>query len=139
MGESVGTEGVQADVQPVHPRLPQGSGQPGERSAVGGQTEFLNALQSGDSPADVQDPPADQGLAAGEPDLPDSQGCGLPDDLHQLLHRADLIVGTLRHALRRHTVAASEIAQVRDGQAQIGDLPGAGILHNGLLKDKCFA
>ena len=53
----------------VHPRLPQREGQTGEGRAVGGQANFLHALQGGDPPADVQDAPADQGLPAGEPNL----------------------------------------------------------------------
>ena len=133
MGKAVRAEGVQTDVQPVHARLTKGTGKPGEGRPVGGQTQLLHAVQGGDAPADFHNSPADQGLAAGEADLPHAQAHCLPGDLHQLLHRTDPAPGQLGHASGGHAVAAAEIAQIRHRQTQIGNVPGIGVLHGGLL------
>ena len=124
-------EAVQADVQPVQARGPQGSGKLREQGPVGGHGQLLQTggLQGRQPLHEAHDPPADQGLAAGEPDLPDPQRHEGGGQLRQLLQGADLPVAPLADPLRGHAVGAAEVAELRHGQAQIVDGPSEGVGH----------
>ena len=109
----------------------------GEGHAVGGEAQLLHPRDGGNAPADVQNAPADQGLPAGEADLPDAAVHGGPGDFHQLLHGADVPVVPLGDSLGGHAVPAAEGTEVRDGEAEVGDVSGAAVPHGGFPLSGC--
>ena len=124
--------GIQAAVQPVQTGLPQGSSQLREQGAVGGKTQLLKARDGPQLAAQLHDPPADQRLSASEANFLDTQPNCRPGDVRQLLQGEDVPVVPLGHALRRHTVAAAVIAEIRDAQPQVIDCTSAPIQHGAL-------
>ena len=64
----------------------------------------------------------DQGFATGDPDLGDAAGNEMAADGAQFFQGEEFGAGQEVGAFR-HAVDAAEIAPVRDGQAQIADLP----------------
>ena len=131
--EPLRLQGVQTDVQPVHPGVPQGLCQLRQQATVGGETQFLQFRDGPQGPADVQNPPAHQWLAAGDTDLPHATAYRRPGDLPALLHREDGPVRSFFHALLRHTIPAAVVAEVRNAEPQIIDCPAILIDHNPLF------
>ena len=105
----------------------------GEGRAVGGEAQLLHLRNGGNPPADIQNPPADQRLPAGEADLADAAVHGGLGNFHQFLQRADVPAVPLGDASGGHAVPAAEGAEVRDGETQIGDVSGVAVPHGGLL------
>ena len=63
-GKPIGTQGVQADVQPVHACLPQRRCQLGQESAVGGQAQLLQTGDRAQGAAQLHNTPPHQRLSA---------------------------------------------------------------------------
>ena len=84
-----------------------------QQTAVGGEAKLLQFRDGPQRPADVQNPSPHQRLSAGQTDLPHPQLHRRPGDLAVFLYGEDGPMGTLFHAVRRHTVSASVIAKVR--------------------------
>ena len=120
-------QGVQADVHPADPGFPQRSGQLRQQGAVGGDADLLNALRLGNTPADGQDIPLDQGLAPGDAKLGDPQ---LRRSLHggeHLLLGQHVLMPFFADPILGHTIATAQVAQLRHRQAQIGDFSSVSV------------
>ena len=127
--ESLRPQGIQTNVQPVYPSLPQGLCQFRQQAAVGGEAKLLQFRDGPQRSADVQNPSPHQRFSAGQTDLPNPQLHRRPGDLAVFLYGEDGPMGTLFHAVRRHTVLASVIAKVRYRQPQIINCPAILIDH----------
>ena len=58
-------------------------------------------------------------LPAGEPDLIHTEAHEYPCQPHNLLRAQQALVGLQLHAISRHAVGATEIASLRDGDAEV--------------------
>ena len=71
--ETLRTQGIQADRDPLQARGGKRSGEPGEEEAIGGEGQVVDALdrrEHRDQPREIL---AQQGLAPGQPDLPGTE------------------------------------------------------------------
>jgi hypothetical protein len=97
--------------------------------AVGGETDFLdpgNLVQAAD---EVQDAPAHQGLAAGDPELLDTHPGGHPGQAQQLFVAQDFRGRQLLPVPPGGAVETAQIAAVGDGNPQVIDLARQNIFH----------
>ncbi len=122
LGEHLRIQRIQADGDAPQAGLVQGLRLLGEQHAVGGQRDVLQARNDGQPAHQFGQALAQQGLTAREPEFAHAQS-------HEGAHQGlDLVEGkALRgvravvfgHAVRRHAVAAAEVAGVDDRQAQV--------------------
>ena len=74
---------------------------------------------SGDHTGQVNNPPPDEGLPAGEAELHESYTHGFPDDQEYLFETKHVLVPFDRYAFFRHTVSAAEVALIGDRNPQV--------------------
>ncbi|EAP99159.1 hypothetical protein JNB_03285 [Janibacter sp. HTCC2649] len=113
VGELLGVDRVQADVDPVETGSGQWSGKPIQPNAVGGHGDARPRREGGDAAHKVGQGPAEQRLATGETHLLDAQ---CDEDRHepdQLVVGQHLGLREPGQALGRHAVAAPQVAAVR--------------------------
>ena len=128
-GKALWPQGIQADIQPVHTGLPQGSGQLLQAASIGSETQFR---QPGDFPqpsAQLQNSPAHQRFSPGDADFSDAARNSSPADFHALLNREDVRVRSFGNPLRTHAIHTAIIAQICHGEAQIVNFPAIAVLH----------
>jgi len=113
----------------------EGLRKPRKLAAVGGERELLQAARA-DAPAQTFDQAhhiaPDQRLAARDADAVHTLGDERSTQPLQLLERQQFRLGQKGHVLR-HAIDAAEVAAVRHGDAQIGDVPAEWIDHAGTL------
>ena len=131
-------QGIQAEIDPPHTGLPQRHGQLRQQQAVGGQADLSDSRHRRCPAADGHNILFNQRLAAGNPQLGDPQGGRRLHGPDQLLLREHLVVPLFAHAVGGHAVAAAEIAQLRDRNAQIGDVPAHWVDHRAPPIHWCF-
>jgi hypothetical protein len=120
--EQVGLEGVERDIDPPHAQPGQVGGVTRQLGAVGGQGQLVQGAgpQVPRQPLDQgHDPLADQGLAAGQPQLAHAQADEGRGQAIQFLQRQHLRLGQEGHVLG-HAIGAAQVAAVGDRDAQIG-------------------
>ena len=123
LAEQIGLEGVHRDVDAAHAEPGQVAGELGQPRAVGGQGQLIEsaALQVARQVLDqAHDALADQGLAAGDPQLADAEPDEARGEAVELLQGQDLRLGQEGHVLG-HAVDAAQVAAVGDRDPQIGD------------------
>ena len=102
------------------PLATRSSTAPGEQHAVGGHRDLAHALGPPSiRPISAGRPGPHQRLAAGDADLADAQRARTgATSAHELVVAEELLAGQPLHALRRHAVAAAEVAPVGHREAQ---------------------
>lgn len=99
----------------------------GEEDAIGRHGEIFHAIDGGDHGDEVCDAAPQEGLTAGEAYFPDAEGDKKPDEADEFLEIQEMIFWQEGVAgaedLRRHAVAAAEIAPICHGDAQIAQTP----------------
>ena len=126
---TVAPQGIQAEVEVAQADGQEVRGQFRQAHAVGGEADFLdpgNLVQVAD---ELQDAPAHQGLAAGDPDLLDAHPGGHPGQAQQLFVAQDFRGRQLLPAPPGGAVETAEIAAVGDGDPQVIDLARQNIFH----------
>ena len=93
----------------------------GQQEAVGGHREVVDAVDRGDHLGEHRELTADQGLAAGEPDVADPHVGEQAHQARDLLEGEDLGALEPGQALGGHAVLAAEVAAVGDRDSQISD------------------
>ena len=141
VGVFLRVQGVQADIHPLHPRLLQRLCQLGQQHAVGGDAQLPDPLHLSRPAADGKDVPLYQRLAAGDPQLGDSQGGGGLHRLNHLILGKHILVPLFADPFFGHAVPAPEVAQLRYRQAHIMDPSSVLIVHGSshtLLRAVCM-
>lgn len=131
MVEPFGVQRVHADVDPRQAGLADLPDMWLNQGTVGcqhhlhpGQT-IMEGLDKGEKAL------PDKGLSAGEPDLSDSHFPKNREERKQLLVAENLIVGDPWNALFRHTVPATEVTTIRNGDPHVVQLSTMGIYQLG--------
>ena len=91
-GKAFRPQGVEADIQPLHPGLFQIPRHLRQEQAVGGQDQLAQAGESGKPAEKSAEPFAHQRFAAGNPDLFDAEADRGPGHQQQLLIAEHLLV-----------------------------------------------
>ncbi len=137
--EDLGAQGVERHVDPVHARVAQHGGAPVEADPVGGQRDLRARRERRRRRDDRDEVTAQQGLAAGEPDLADAER--LDADPHQTHHFfAGEHLGRRQpvESLGRHAVRAPQVATVGERDPQIRCYSPVGISeHLPSLRSEC--
>ncbi len=130
MGKARWVAAVQTDIDPAHPCVGQHVGMVGQLGAIGRQRQFVQpAAQMPPDPAhQIANIAPHQRLAASQPDLVDAARYEQVGQQRDLLQREHLIFGQELH-LFRHAIAATQVAAVRDGYAQIADPAAQAVGH----------
>ena len=118
-----GVEGVERDVDPPDAAVGELGREAAELAAVGGQRQLLEraGLEVARHGAEEgHDALADQRLAAGDPELLDTEADEGRAEPVELLERQQLGLGQELHVLG-HAVDAAEVAAVGHRDAQVGD------------------
>ena len=124
-------QGIQTDVDTVDTGFQQLGQLLGQKNAVGGQGDSLDAGDGPDGRHQLVQLGPHQGLAAGEANMGDAQGGKLFHQPGDLFIGEDGAVGQTLHARLRHAVDAAEVAAVRNGNPQIMDFPLKLVQHGG--------
>ena len=119
--EHLRAEGVEADVHAVQPGVQKGGQLPGQQDAVGGQGDFVDAGDGFQPRHQLVHVFAHQRLAASDPDGIDAALGKESREAEELFVGQHGLPFQLLHAVR-HTVAAAQVAQVGDGEAEIVDI-----------------
>ncbi|KAG0777317.1 hypothetical protein G6F22_011955 [Rhizopus arrhizus] len=121
LAEGGGVQRVQADVQPRHARGAQVFGMTNQLRAIGRHGQVGEARHGRDVAGQVRHPAAQQRLAARQPDLADAQA-------HEQAHQPGHFVmaqpvgrGFEALEILGQAVAATQVAAVRDRDAQVVD------------------
>jgi hypothetical protein len=131
-------ERVQRDVQPPQPGLDERLGQTVEQDAVRRQREVRHPGRVAQHPHQHRQVAAHERLATGQPHLLDAHRGEHTHDPRGFLEAEHLVAREPLQPLRRHAVAAAEVALVGDGDADALDLAAPGIqqrLHEISLAD----
>ena len=120
--ESGRVERIEADVDAAKTGGDQAIAALGEQMAVGGHREVFDA-QSMETRDVVLDAVANQRLTAGDADLANAEMQEDASEAVELGPGEDFIVVAIVFRVGGAAVDAAEIAAVRDGDAQVGDLP----------------
>src|SRR5512132_168838 len=113
---------VEGDVQPPEPGVDERPRVTIEEDTVRRQREVGDARQRGQHRHERRQVAPHQRLAAGKADLLDAHLREHADNARELFEAQDLVASEPLEPLRRHAVAAAEVALVRDGHAQALDL-----------------
>src|SRR5467141_903750 len=119
---AVGIERIEADVDAAEAGGKEPVAPFGQQVAVGGHGE-LNDAEGVETRDVVLDAFADERFAAGDADFAYSKAKENPGDTVELGPGEDFIVVAIVFRVGGAAVDAAEIAAVRDGDAQVGDLP----------------
>ena len=119
----VGVQRIETDVDPADSRGIKPLRAAFQEDAVRRQADVVQFRYPPEGGDELHDPPADQRLAAGDPDLGDPFPRRDPDDPVDLLIAEDVVVADPGNAFLGHAVGAAEVAAVRDGNPQIIDIP----------------
>src|SRR4051794_5693868 len=130
-GKDVWVQAIQTHCYPLEPGRLQFRSVSTQQDTVGGQRYVFDAGYVRKVANEVGEVRAQQGLATGEPQLPDAQfyeQLGYADDLvkGQALVRVKEFV-PLVVLLARHAIGAPEVAPVHDGDPQVANRPGEGV------------
>jgi hypothetical protein len=125
--EGLLADAVEADVDPVEPGRCERLGHPGQPKGVGRQRRLDAELVA--TSDDVHQATAYEWLPAGEPDLADPELLDAdPDKSDDLVVGEHGVVGQPVEALRRHAVAAAQVAPVGQRDPQVRRHPTEAIL-----------
>ena len=130
-GEARGIQCVEADIQPVHARVFQFACHWREQTGICGHGERFKSRDLPQHPAQLQNPAPNERFSAGEADLFYAAANRCRGDFIQRLDGKNLRVRALAHAFFGHTVCASVVASVCDGEAQIVDRAPKAVFHIG--------
>ncbi len=134
-------ERVERDVDPPHPRRPQILGIAGELAAVGGERQLVERARlqvPAERPEQGHDAAPHQRLAAGETQLAHAQPHEGGAHAVELFQRQNLGFGQEGHVFR-HAIDAAKVAPIRDGDAEIADVPAERINHGTRLGQTSMA
>ena len=119
--EAVALQRVDRDVEAVDAGGHEALGVALEQEAVGGDRQVRRRRRSREHGGQSRKLPADQRLAAGQPDVVDAHRGEQTHQPRDLLEGEDLGALEPRQALGRHAVLAAEVAAVGDRHPQIAD------------------
>ena len=122
-------ERIEGYVDARESRIPEFRGHLGKQDAVGGERYVLDLRNIVNLADEVHDALAHERLAAGEAHAADARLDRPTREVGNFLDAQDRFVGTKRNALLGHAVYASQVAAVRQGNAQVVDLAPVVVLH----------
>ena len=120
--EAVRPQRVEREVHRIEARRPQRRDVALEQQCVRGHRQPLQPerLQPAEPRDEIVDVAAHQRLTPRDADLPHAQPHEESSQALDLLEREQVVLGQERHALRRHAVAAAQVALLDDRDAQVG-------------------
>jgi hypothetical protein len=122
-----GMQGVEADVDTMDTGFVNGPRPIFKEDPVGSQANVQEGFYLANLADQINKTFSHQGLSAGEADLSDPSGCSGLDQCNDFLIGQYIAVFEEVEALGRCAIATAQIATVRDGYPEIGDLPVMGV------------